>query len=63
MDNRFILYGRPFIMITDHMNLTYLVDSESDKVQRWKASLQQFTITFIHAPGVTIPEPDLLSRT
>jgi len=62
MDNKHLLYGRDFILITDHLNLTYLVNSESEKVQRWKGGLQEFSITFIHSPGPDIPVPDWISR-
>lgn len=62
MDNKHLLYGREFILITDHLNLTFLVDSESEKVQRWKGGLQEFDLTFEHSEGPGIPVPDWISR-
>jgi len=64
MDNRHLLYNRPFKMITDHKNLTFLVDSESERVVRYKMALQCFTIEWVHAPGAgpTLFAPDMLSR-
>ena len=64
MDNRHLLYNRPFIMITDHKNLTFLVDSESERVVRYKMALQAFTIKWVHAAGAgpTLFAPDMLSR-
>jgi hypothetical protein len=64
MDNKHLLFCRPFHLITDHLNLTYLVDSESDRVQRYKMALQVFTIIFIHGKGKgpLLLEPDSLSR-
>jgi hypothetical protein len=64
MDNKHLFYGRPFNLITDHKNLTFLVDSDSDRVNRYKMALQVFDITFIHGPGngPTLQAPDTLSR-
>ena len=62
MSNKHLLLGRRFILITDHLNLTYLVDSESMKVIRWKLGLQQFEMDYVHGQGVLIPVPDHLSR-
>ena len=59
-----MLFGRLFSLITDHKNLTFLVDSESDRVQRYKFALQVFNINWLHAPGTsdTLEPPDRLSR-
>jgi len=62
VDSKHLLYGRDFTLTTDHLSLTYLVSSESEKVQRWKGGLQEFSITFIHSPGPDIPVPDWISR-
>jgi len=64
MDNKHLLFGRLFSLITDHKNLTFLVDSESDRVQRYKFALQVFNIHWLHAPGTsdTLEPPDRLSR-
>ena len=64
MDNKHLLFGRLFSLVTDHKNLTFLVDSESDRVQRYKFALQVFNINWVHAPGAgdTLEAPDRLSR-
>jgi hypothetical protein len=47
-----LLYGRKFILFTDHENLTYLSSrSASDKVNRWRVALQEFEFDAIHTPG------------
>ena len=51
MDNRHLLFNRSFFMITDHKNLTFLVDSQSERVIRYKMALQAFDINWVHAPG------------
>ena len=40
LDNEFLLAGREFNLITDHKNLSYIAESESKKVRRWKLALQ-----------------------
>jgi hypothetical protein len=62
MNNKHLLLGRRLILTTDHLNLTYLVDSESMKVIRWKLGLQQYEMDYVHGQGVLIPVPDYLSR-
>ena len=60
MDNKYMLFNRPFHLITDHLNLTYIVDSVSERVQRYRMALQ----VWVHAPGKgpLLVEPDMLSR-
>ena len=62
LDNEFLLAGREFNLITDHKNLSYIVESESKKVRRWKLAMQEFQFFVIHTSGITIPEADWLSR-
>ena len=64
MDNRHLLFNRSFFMITDHKNLTFLVDSLSERVIRYKMALQAFDIKWVHAPGNSraLAGPDALSR-
>ena len=64
MDNKHLLFCRPFHLITDHLNLVYLTDSESDRVQRYKMALQVFTIIWVHGKGKgpLLLESDMLSR-
>lgn len=52
IQNANLLYGRKFILFTDHDNLTYLSSrSASDKVNRWRVALQEFEFDAIHTPG------------
>ena len=44
MDNRHLLFNRSFFMIADHKNLTFLVDSQSERVIRYEMALQAFDI-------------------
>jgi hypothetical protein len=64
MDDQHLLFDRLYSASTDHKNLTFLVDSESDRVQRYKFALQPFHIHWLHAPGTsdTLEAPDRLSR-
>ena len=64
MDNKHLLFCRPFHLITDHLNLVYLTDSESDRVHRYKMALQIFTIIWVHGKGKgpLLLEADMLSR-
>ena len=36
-------------MLTDHKNLTFIVDSQSERVIRYKMALQAFDINWVHA--------------
>ena len=62
MDNRHLLFNRS--LLTDHKNLTFLVDSQSERVIRYKMALQAFDINRVHAPGKSraLAGPDALSR-
>ena len=64
MDNRHLLFNRSFFMITDDKNLTFLIDSQSERIIRYKMALQAFTINWVHAPGKSraLAGPDALSR-
>jgi hypothetical protein len=46
-----LLDNRPFILKTDHMNLTYLNVKLTGKVQRWKLYLQDKDFHLHHVPG------------
>ena len=50
-------------LLTDHKNLTFLVDSQSERVIRYKMALQAFNIIWVHAPGKSraLVGPDALS--
>ena len=62
MHFRGILFGQPFILETDHRNLTYIHGGTSPKVMRWALALQNFRFTLVHVPGVTQHVADALSR-
>ena len=62
MDFECFLIGRPFTLYTDSQNLTFLKESPSRKIQRWRLALQMFTFTSIHIAGELNVEADSLSR-
>ena len=60
---RHVLLGRPIVVHTDHLNLTYLEhESASSKVQRWRRMLQEFQINWLFIKGEDNVCADLLSR-
>ena len=61
-DNRHLCFGRHFTLFTDHRNLTFLLQSESRKLIRWRAVLQDFNFDVVHVPGLQNWESDYLSR-
>ena len=56
------LIGRPFTLFTDSQNLTFLTESPSRKVQRWRLALQMFSFHIHHIAGEINIEADSLSR-
>jgi len=59
---RALLWGHPFVIETDHRNLTYIHGGTSPKVMRWAIALQNFVYTLVHVPGVDNVVADTLSR-
>ena len=59
-----LLDNRPFILKTDHKNLTYLNLTLTGKVLRWKLCLQDKDFYLCHVPGKEVHQgvPDALSR-
>ena len=59
-----LLDSRPFILKTDHMNLTYLNATLTGNVLRWKLYLQDKDFYFCHVPGKEVHRgvSDALSR-
>ena len=51
-----------FTLKTDHMNLTYINDSASPKVNRWKLELMEYNFDVIHIPGAKNIVADSFSR-
>jgi hypothetical protein len=62
IDFEYCLVGRPFTLYTDSQNLTFLKESPSRKIQRWRLALQMFTFQCIHIAGEKNVEADSLSR-
>jgi hypothetical protein len=58
------LYGRPFVLETDHKPLTILKvsDSSSPRLQRWSLALQPFQFSVRHISGENCLISDWLSR-
>ena len=59
---RALLWGHPFVLETDHRNLTYIHGGTSPKVMRWSMALQNFWFTLVHVAGVLNVVADALSR-
>ncbi len=59
-----LLDNRPFILKTDHKNLTYHNVTLTGKVLRWKLYLQDKDFYLCHVPGKEVHQgvPDALSR-
>ena len=59
-----LLDNRPFILKTDHKNLTYLNITLTGKVLRWKLYLQVKDFYLCHVPGKEVHQgiTDALSR-
>ena len=59
-----LLDNRPFILKTDHKNLTYLNVTLTWKILRWKLYLQDKDFYLCHVPGKEVHQgvPDALSR-
>jgi hypothetical protein len=61
---RYYLYGRRFILQTDHNPLVWLkqVRDKNRKLLRWSISLQEYDIQIEHKPGKRHVNVDALSR-
>ena len=59
-----LLDNRPFILKTDHKNLTYLNVTLTGRILRWKLYLQDKDFYLCHVPGKEVHQgvPDALSR-
>lgn len=58
------LWGKPFVLYTDHRALTYLHTQKiaSPMMIQWLDTLLDYSFTIIHLPGKLNTLPDLLSR-
>ena len=61
---RCYLFGRRFVVRTDHSALTYLrkFADQYTRVTRWSLKLAELDFTIEHNPGKKIPHVDALSR-
>ena len=58
----YLLRDVPFILRTDHRNLTYISDAGTPIVSRWKQQLQEFNFTTEYIPGPENIAADGFSR-
>jgi hypothetical protein len=58
----YLLRDVHFMLHTDHQNLTYIRDSGSAKVIRWKLDIQTYRFTLVHIPGPDNVVADFFSR-
>ena len=58
----FLLCDRKFILHADHANLTYIRDSGSPKVTRWKLAIQEFDFQYSFIQGTKNVVADFFSR-
>ncbi len=58
------LYGRPFVVITDHSPLSYMYQSTTDstRLQKWRLQLQQYVFEVRYRRGAANANADGLSR-
>lgn len=58
------LYGRHFVIVTDHAALQYLMSSRTlgGRLLRWSVALQEYTFTVRYRPGREHANADALSR-
>lgn len=58
------LYGRKFILHTDHHSLKWLmsISDPSGKLARWSLLVQQYDFDMQHGPGIVRGNADALSR-
>lgn len=58
------VYGRFFLIYTDHRPLVYLVNlkNPSSRLMRWKLELSEYDFNIIHKPGRLNSNADALSR-
>lgn len=61
---RHYIYGREFIVITDHKPLIYLFKSKniSGRLHRWRADLMNYNFKILHRAGTLNSVADALSR-
>jgi hypothetical protein len=58
----YLLHDRFFILRTDHANLTFIKDSGSEKVRRWKLYIQEYNFNIEHIKGEENIVADAMTR-
>jgi hypothetical protein len=60
----YYLYGKPFVVRTDHSALKYLhkFTDNNSRLMRWSLRLTEFDFVVEHRPGTRIMHADALSR-
>lgn len=61
---RCYLYGRPFILVTDHAPLKWFLDIRDtpSRIARWQMKLAEFSYSVEYKPGKLNQNADILSR-
>ncbi|GKT37427.1 hypothetical protein ADUPG1_003365, partial [Aduncisulcus paluster] len=54
--------GKPFVVHTDHLNLTFIKSETKAKVQRWHIELSEYDFEIKHVSGKNNAFADALSR-
>ena len=47
-----MVLGHPFMVCTDHRNLTCIMKAQEGRVYRWKIALQQYVFEVVHINGI-----------
>jgi hypothetical protein len=58
----YLLRDKPFILKTDHLNLTFIDRESNAKVKRWKLDIQEYDFEIEYIPGPKNVVADGLSR-
>ncbi len=58
----YLIHDRKFTLRTDHANLTFIKDSGSEKVRRWKLFIQDYNFDIEHIRGEDNIAADAFSR-
>ena len=61
---KYFLFGRKFLLVSDHMALTYVLrnPSNSSRLLRMSLKLAEYDFDVVYRAGLKIPHADALSR-
>ena len=62
LELEYLLHDRFFTLRTDHANLTFIRDSGSEKVRRWKLQIQDYNFHIEHIEGQKNVVADAMTR-